>query len=196
MFGGGADVALGGVRDDDTVVGGGVDVDVVDADAGPADDDEFGGGLEQRPRDVRAGADDERIGVGNGVEQCLALDVVGCLDLVARFAEAFESGVRDGVRDEYLHTGSDFLGGHNACFLVACGRDPNRRQARDERRGNRRSVDLATGIRDAGTTRYDRSSGLIRCRYLSRTVDSVSTTGSKPTLTARPGARPPLRVEV
>src|SRR5207247_4497193 len=35
---GGGDVApAGGVHDDDAVLGGGVDVDVVDADAGPAD---------------------------------------------------------------------------------------------------------------------------------------------------------------
>ncbi len=103
VLGGGADVPLGRVRDDHAVFGGGVDIDVVDADPGAPDDDEVGRGLEDRLTHVGPGANDERVDVRDGVEEGLSLDVVGCFDLVTRLAEGVETGVRDRIRDEYLH---------------------------------------------------------------------------------------------
>ncbi len=47
---GGDGVALGGVDDDDAALGRRLDVDVVDADAGAADDQQLGRGLEDRRR--------------------------------------------------------------------------------------------------------------------------------------------------
>jgi len=66
------------------VVGGGVDVDVVDADAGPADDDEVRRRGQHLLGDFGARTDDQRVGVGDGVKQCLPFHVVGSLDVVAR----------------------------------------------------------------------------------------------------------------
>ncbi len=70
---GGADVPLGCVSDDDAVVGGGVDVDVVHADSGSADDDEVGRGRKHFVSDFGARADDERVRVGHRIEECVAL---------------------------------------------------------------------------------------------------------------------------
>jgi len=117
VFGGRPDVAVGGVRDDDAVFGGGVDVDVVDADAGTADDDEVGCGREHRFGHFGARANDERVGVRNRLQKPVTLDIVGCFDFVARVAEPVETGVCDGIRNEYFHTEPNFPGQYNACFL-------------------------------------------------------------------------------
>ncbi len=37
---------------------------------------------------------------------------------MARLTESRETGVSDRVRNEYLHTESNLLGRHNACFPV------------------------------------------------------------------------------
>ncbi len=100
---GGSDVALRRVRDDHAVVGGGVDVDVVDADAGPADDDEVESGPEQRLVDARARPDDQAVDVGDGVVERLALQFVAGLDGVSRLAESLQPGLRDRVGDEHSH---------------------------------------------------------------------------------------------
>ena len=43
------------------------------------------------------------MGFGDGRQQRLAIDVVRLHDLVAGLAKPVEAGLRDGVRDEYLH---------------------------------------------------------------------------------------------
>ena len=64
-------VAEGGVHDHDAAGGGAFDVDVVDADAGAADDAEAGGGVQQFLRDLGCGADREAVVVGDdGAEFC------------------------------------------------------------------------------------------------------------------------------
>lgn len=86
VFGGGADVPLGCVGDDDAVLSRGVDVDVVDADAGASDDDEVGCRLEHLGGHLRSGADDEPVRVGDGFEQRVTFDVVRGLYLVTGLA--------------------------------------------------------------------------------------------------------------
>jgi ethanolamine ammonia-lyase large subunit len=63
VLGGRADVALGGVRHDDAVLGCGLEVDVVDADAGPADDGEVRRRLEDRLGHLCPGPDDQGVDV-------------------------------------------------------------------------------------------------------------------------------------
>ena len=63
------DVGLRGVHHHDARGGGGVDVDVVEPDAGPADDDQLGAGLEHLGGDVGGRADDQGVGADDGVEQ-------------------------------------------------------------------------------------------------------------------------------
>ncbi len=58
----------------------------------------------------RSRADDERVRVGHRFEERVALDVVGGLDIVAGLAEPRQTGVSDRVRNEYLHTESNFRG--------------------------------------------------------------------------------------
>ncbi len=63
-FGDGYGVGAGGVHDDDAAARGLGGIDVVYADAGAADDAEFGSGGEQRCICLYGGADDEGVGVG------------------------------------------------------------------------------------------------------------------------------------
>ena len=94
-FGDGDGVGAGGVHDDDAAMGGGVDVDVVDAYAGAADDAEFGGGLEQLGVDLDGGADDEGVGVGEFGGEAV-LDLIVGYDLPAGLLlEDGEGGGRD-----------------------------------------------------------------------------------------------------
>jgi hypothetical protein len=103
VFGRRADVAFWCICDDHAVVGGGLDVDVVDADARAADDDEIFGGFEDRLVDIGARADDQCVGVGDRIEQFVAFCFVVRLDLVACFTQPIEPRIVDRVRDEYLH---------------------------------------------------------------------------------------------
>src|SRR3954466_3526889 len=61
MFGRGDGVAVRRVHHHDAARGGGTDIDVVDADAGAADDLQVGGGVEQLPRHLGGGADREPV---------------------------------------------------------------------------------------------------------------------------------------
>ena len=69
VLGGREDVRLRGVDHHHAAVGGGLDVDVVEADAGPADDDEVGAGGEHLGGDVGGGADDQGVGALDRLEQ-------------------------------------------------------------------------------------------------------------------------------
>jgi len=118
VLGGRTDVRIRRVGDDDAVVGCRVDVDVVDADAGASDDDHVLGRVEHSLVHVGAGADDQRVGVRHGLEECVALHVVGRLHLVARLAERLDTLVRDRVGDEYLHTPGKPWGAVNGCYVA------------------------------------------------------------------------------
>ncbi len=63
QFGGGNGVAAGGVHHDDAALGGGIDIDIVHADAGAADDAEIGGGGDDLLGDLGLGADDHGVNV-------------------------------------------------------------------------------------------------------------------------------------
>ena len=76
QLGDGDGVGAGRVHHDDAAVRGGVGVDVVDADAGAADDAQLRRGLQQLGVDLHGGADDERVGVGELGGEAV-LDLVG-----------------------------------------------------------------------------------------------------------------------
>ena len=88
VLGGGDRVGVGGVHDDHPAAGGLVDVDVVDADPGPADDLEPVTGLEHGGGDLGVGADDQGVVVDDGGGQLrfgqagadVDRDVGGCLE--------------------------------------------------------------------------------------------------------------------
>ena len=69
MLGGGDGVAEGRVHDDHTIAGAGVDVDIVDADTGAADDLQVAGLFQQFRRHLGRGADGEAIVVRDHVRQ-------------------------------------------------------------------------------------------------------------------------------
>ena len=69
VLGGGHGVARGSVNDGNAAPGGGFEVDVVDADARPADDLEVRPGFEDVSGDLGVAADDEGFAVGDAVEE-------------------------------------------------------------------------------------------------------------------------------
>ena len=106
MFGGGDGIAEGCVHHDDAALGGGRDVDIVDADAGPADDLELAGRGDQLRRHFRRRADGEAvIGRNGGEERILVLAEIGLVvDIDAAVAEDLHRGFGEFVGDE--NTGS------------------------------------------------------------------------------------------
>ena len=69
VLGGRHDVALRGVDDHHAAPGGGLDVDVVEADAGPSDHQQVGSCGEHVVGDGRRRPDDQGMGPGDGLEQ-------------------------------------------------------------------------------------------------------------------------------
>jgi hypothetical protein len=61
VFRGCADVPFRRIRNDHSVIGGCLDIDIVDADPRPPDDHEFLGSLEQLLIDGRPGPNDQRV---------------------------------------------------------------------------------------------------------------------------------------
>ena len=92
VLGGRDDVRLGRVRDDDPAAGGGLDVDVVDADAGPADHLELRPPLDQLGGELRRRADDDPVVAADDLgEIALAVDVdveLGAQELDAGLARS------------------------------------------------------------------------------------------------------------
>ena len=91
------------IHDDDAAMGGGRDVDVVDAYTGAADDAELRRGLQQLGIDLNGGADDQGIGVGQfGGEAVLNL-VVGDYVPARLLLEDGKGGRRDFFCENDLH---------------------------------------------------------------------------------------------
>ena len=88
-LGGAGDVGGRCVDDHDAGLGGGLDVDVVEADAGAGDDLQAPGGGDGLGVHLRRGADEDRVDVGEGREQGPAVGTVDVADLEVR-AEGVE----------------------------------------------------------------------------------------------------------
>ena len=69
------------VDDKHTTGGGGIDVDVVQADTGPRDDLQLGRGGQHLGVDGGRGADQQRIGLGHGGQQLFAVGAIDPADL-------------------------------------------------------------------------------------------------------------------
>mmetsp|Transcript_11999 Transcript_11999/g.31770 ORF Transcript_11999/g.31770 Transcript_11999/m.31770 type:complete len:344 (+) Transcript_11999:1289-2320(+) len=118
VLGGGDAVAGGRVDDDDAALAGGVEVDVVDADAGAADDLEVGGGLEDLAGDGRRGADDDGVVGADDVLELLGREVVAAVH-VELCAQNVEPLLRQLLRHEHREPrrvghGDDGAGGRKA----------------------------------------------------------------------------------
>ena len=102
VLGGGDRVAGRGVDDGDPGPRRRVEVDVVDADPGPADDDEPRAGGDELGVDLDLAADDERVVVGQDRAQLVAAEARALVDLVVG-AEELEALRGDGFGDEDPH---------------------------------------------------------------------------------------------
>ena len=99
VLGGGDDVRLRRVGDDDPALGRRGNVDVVHADAGPADHLELLRPLDQLGGDLRRRADDQRVVLGDALG-----DVAVAADVDVEVAlEQFDAAGPDVLRDEDLH---------------------------------------------------------------------------------------------
>ena len=103
-------VGARGVHHHDALVGGGIGVDVVDADSGAANNPKLGGVREEGGVGLHSGADDECVGIGEFGSESV-LDLVGRDDLPARlFLEDGERGGGDFFGEDDLHAGARLLG--------------------------------------------------------------------------------------
>ena len=105
QFGGGDDVGGGRVDHHDAGLGGGLDVDVVEADAGAGDDLEVLGGGDGLGVQLGGGADEDRIDVGDRREQLGTVGAVGLPDFEVR-AKGLDRGGRKFLSEEYYRFGA------------------------------------------------------------------------------------------
>ena len=151
VLGGRDRVAGRGVDDDDARVGGRLEVDVVHADPGPADDDEPLAGRDQLGVDLDLAPDDERVVVADDRAQLVAREPVTFIDLVLR-PEEFDALVGDSLGDEDPHAPAPTAAG-----VVT----PHRLEGGDLRRGHRGArADRATGAERDDLERADRAEDL------------------------------------
>jgi len=129
---------FGGVGDDDAAVRRGVDVDVVDADAGSADDREFVGGCEDFLGDLGARADDQSVRVRNRLEEVVALEFVARFDVVAGVSEYVQTRVCDRIRDENLHARDNRVENVNPSVVARGGKNTATSEAKSGRCDRRR----------------------------------------------------------
>ena len=92
------------IEDQHARPGGGVQVDIVDADSGASDDAQVPPGGENLFRDLSLTADDERVGVAHGVEQRRDVHPVD-VDDPRRGGESIARGRMNGVADDDQRTG-------------------------------------------------------------------------------------------
>ena len=97
-------VAGRGVDDHDAGLGGGLEVDVVDADAGPADDDQAGGVGEDVGRDLDLAANQQRVVVADDRGELFGRQPDLLVDFVVG-AEDLEALLGQGLGNEDLHVG-------------------------------------------------------------------------------------------
>ena len=100
VLGGAVDVRRRGVDHQHTPRGGGVDVDVVQADAGARDDLELGRGGEHLGVDGGRGADQQRVGLGDGGQQLFSVRAVDPADFYL-VAEGGDGRLGQFVGDQY-----------------------------------------------------------------------------------------------
>ncbi len=91
LLGGRQDVRLRRVDHHDAPLGGGGHVDVVEPDAGPADDHEIATGLEHLGGHRRGRADDERLGPRHRGHELIGREIELHVDLVARIGQKVET---------------------------------------------------------------------------------------------------------
>src|SRR6266404_2379660 len=105
VFGDGNGVGSGRVHDHNALLGSGVEIDIVYAHSGAADDAEFGGVIQKFCVQIDGGANDQRVGVFQlGGE--VAIKLVSSEDVPIRFlAEEFDGGRRSFFSDDDLHLG-------------------------------------------------------------------------------------------
>ena len=103
MLGNGDGVSTGSVHHGDAALSGGVEVDVIDANAGTPDHAKFLRMREQSRIHLHGGADDERVSISDVLGK-IALDVIGGDDVPARLlAEERDSRGRSLLGDDDLH---------------------------------------------------------------------------------------------
>jgi hypothetical protein len=103
VLGGGDDIGLRGVGDDDSLAGGRVDVDVVDPHAGPGDDLQPLGLGQQVGVELGGGADQDRVVVADPLGQLVLGPVVAEVDVEPGGVEEGDAGVADVLLDQDLH---------------------------------------------------------------------------------------------
>lgn len=103
LLGSGHDVGERRVAHDDAALGGSLAVDVVDAHAGAADDLELGPGLDDLAGDRRGRAHDERIVLGNHLDELFGRGVGLERDFVTGILEHGNAGFVELLRNQYLH---------------------------------------------------------------------------------------------
>ncbi len=101
VLGGGDDVGLGRVGDDDAALGGGLHVDVVDADAGAPDHAQVVGAADQVRGQLRRRADQDPVVVADALRELLVGPVDADVDRKA-LAQHVHAGVGDLLLDEDL----------------------------------------------------------------------------------------------
>ena len=101
VLGGGHDIAARRVDDEDAFARGCGDVDVVDPDAGAADDAELAAGVDDRCRDARLAADDQRVEVRDPADQLRFVELADHGHL-AGAAKSLEAVFGQRVGDEDL----------------------------------------------------------------------------------------------
>jgi hypothetical protein len=102
VLGGGQNVALGRVDDQHAELRRGIDVHVVDADAGPSDHFQLFGSLQKVRGDLRAGADDHRVVVGDDLGHFAGTESQLHVDFHV-LAELFETTVGKLLGNEDSH---------------------------------------------------------------------------------------------
>ena len=125
--------------------GGGLDVDVVEPDAGPADDDQVGAGGEHLGGDLGGGADDEGVGARQRLEQLLGGEAELHVDLVAGVAQTVEAAFGDLLGDQDSHP--TIL--PRPCGTMRASRPERPRRASTVRQTGRRRRDRRRGGRRA-----------------------------------------------
>ena len=119
VLGGREDVRLRRVHDHDAAAGRLRDVDVVEADAGPADDDEVAPGLEHLGGHLRRAADHQRRRAVDRAEQLVGRQPRLQVDVETGGGHRLQAAVGKGLTDEDA-------GGHERARLPAvAGRAPN-----------------------------------------------------------------------
>ena len=108
LLGGGDDVGKRRIADNDTALGGGFAVDIVNAHAGTADDLELFAVLNDLARDRGGGTDDEPIVVADDLHEFFGRGVGLEIHLVAFGFQHIDARLRELLRNQYLHVANPY----------------------------------------------------------------------------------------